>query len=67
MAIFEKLFWINVKVFILYALTSTILLAQIDYLNESQVETKIRLKWFNDAKYGMFIHFGLYSQLGGEW
>ncbi len=24
-------------------------------------------KWFNDAKYGMFIHFGLYSHLGGIW
>lgn len=25
-------------------------------------------KWFNDSEYGMFIHYGLYSQLGkGEW
>ena len=24
-----------------------------------------RMRWFTDAKYGMFIHFGLYSQLGG--
>ncbi len=23
------------------------------------------MQWFLDAKYGMFIHFGLYSQLGG--
>ena len=26
-----------------------------------------RMQWFADAQYGMFIHFGLYSQLGGEW
>lgn len=27
-----------------------------------------RLKWFEDARYGMFIHWGLYSVLGrGEW
>lgn len=26
-----------------------------------------RMAWFNKANYGMFIHFGLYSQLGGEW
>ena len=26
-----------------------------------------RMQWFADAHYGMFIHFGLYSQLGGEW
>ena len=26
------------------------------------------LKWFTDSKYGMFIHYGLYAQLGrGEW
>ena len=26
------------------------------------------LQWFNDAQFGMFIHYGLYSQLGkGEW
>lgn len=24
-------------------------------------------KWFSDAKYGMFIHFGLYSILAGEY
>lgn len=23
--------------------------------------------WFNDGKYGLFIHFGLYSMLGGEY
>ena len=24
-------------------------------------------KWFTDAKYGLFVHWGLYSILGGEW
>ena len=38
-----------------------------DYLHESQEEIDARMGWFTDAKYGMFIHFGLYSQLGGEW
>lgn len=38
-----------------------------DFLNESEEEFNKRLQWFTDAKYGMFIHFGLYSQLGGEW
>ena len=23
-----------------------------------------RLHWFKDARFGMFIHWGLYSQLG---
>ncbi|MGN6369187.1 MAG: alpha-L-fucosidase [Phycisphaerae bacterium] len=26
-----------------------------------------RLEWFKDAKFGMFIHWGLYSQLAGEY
>ena len=26
-----------------------------------------RLAWWHEAKFGMFIHWGLYSQLGGEW
>jgi len=24
-------------------------------------------KWFKEAQYGMMVHFGLYSLLGGEW
>jgi hypothetical protein len=27
-----------------------------------------RIKWFREARFGMFIHWGIYSQLGrGEW
>lgn len=26
-----------------------------------------RLKWWNEARYGMFIHWGLYAVLAGEW
>ncbi|MCG6189718.1 alpha-L-fucosidase [Maribellus maritimus] len=36
-----------------------------NYLNESKEEYQRRMEWFTDSKYGMFIHFGLYSQLGG--
>ncbi|MEO0510458.1 MAG: alpha-L-fucosidase [Verrucomicrobiota bacterium] len=28
---------------------------------------KARTQWFAEVQYGMFIHFGLYSMLGGEW
>ena len=37
----------------------------VNYLEESDEDFSKRMQWFNDAKYGMFIHFGLYSQLGG--
>lgn len=26
-----------------------------------------RLKWFEEARYGLFIHWGLYAELGGMW
>ncbi len=37
------------------------------YVEESTNDYEKRMEWFSDAKYGMFIHFGLYSQLGGVW
>ncbi|MEO7463810.1 MAG: alpha-L-fucosidase, partial [Ferruginibacter sp.] len=34
---------------------------------ETEEEYNNRMQWWKDAKYGMFIHFGLYSILGGEY
>ena len=34
---------------------------------ETRAERDARMKWWRDAKFGMFIHFGLYSGLAGEW
>ena len=37
-------------------------------MKESKIVYEKRIKWFRDAGLGMFIHWGLYSQLGhGEW
>ncbi len=33
----------------------------------SQSQDDMRMEWWRDARYGMFIHFGLYSIQGGEW
>ncbi len=37
----------------------------------SQPETKVkhdtRMQWWREARFGMFIHWGLYSILAGEW
>ena len=40
---------------------------QVDYLNESEEEKNERLSWWNDAKFGMFIHWGLYAVPAGEY
>jgi len=43
------------------------------YLKEYKKEYKknpkaANLQWFKEARFGMFIHYGLYSRLGrGEW
>jgi alpha-L-fucosidase len=32
-----------------------------------EITKEQRIAWWKDAKFGMFIHWGLYSQLAGEW
>ncbi len=34
---------------------------------ESEAEHDRRMKWFREARFGMFIHWGLYSVPAGEW
>lgn len=41
--------------------------ARIEIKEESLEDYQERMEWFVNAPYGMFIHFGLYSTLGGEW
>lgn len=35
--------------------------------HETAEEHDARMAWFRDARFGMFIHWGLYAQAGGEW
>ena len=35
-------------------------------LYENETQRNKRMKWWRDAKFGMFIHYGLYSGLAGE-
>ncbi|MDR2473573.1 MAG: alpha-L-fucosidase [Tannerella sp.] len=34
---------------------------------ESQKQLDRRMAWYNEAKFGCFIHWGVYSLAGGEW
>ncbi len=34
---------------------------------ESPAERSARMHWFNDARFGLFIHWGVYSTAGGVW
>ena len=37
------------------------------YLNESKADRYARMKWWQEARFGMFIHWGLYAIPAGEW
>src|SRR6476619_6478551 len=34
---------------------------------ETQAQRDARMKWWRDARFGMFVHWGLYSGLAGTW
>ena len=55
-----------------FALLNFSIVAQVaimpDILKETPEQHKQRMEWWHDAKFGMFIHWGLYSKIGkGEW
>ncbi len=41
--------------------------AEKDFTKETPQEKRDRLAWFRDARFGMFIHWGLYAVPAGEW
>ena len=34
---------------------------------ETSADREARMKWFREARFGMFIHWGVYSVPAGEW
>jgi alpha-L-fucosidase len=38
-----------------------------NYLDETPAQRDARMKWWADARFGMFIHWGIYSVPAGEW
>jgi alpha-L-fucosidase len=40
---------------------------QKDFSNESKESIEARMKWWHDARFGMFIHWGVYSVPAGEY
>ena len=38
-----------------------------DFWNETAEMRDARMGWFREARFGMFIHWGLYSAAAGEW
>jgi len=38
-----------------------------DFMQETQTERAARMAWWHEARFGMFIHWGLYAVPAGEW
>jgi alpha-L-fucosidase len=41
--------------------------AAADYMDETAAQHDTRMHWWRQARFGMFIHWGLYSEAAGEW
>jgi alpha-L-fucosidase len=39
----------------------------VDYLTETKDDRDQRMEWWQEARFGMFIHWGLYAVPAGEW
>jgi len=44
-----------------------LMLSAITVISKSQIHTNKRAEWFTDARFGMFIHWGVYSGAEGFW
>jgi len=40
---------------------------KVDYLQETKADKDVRMEWWREARFGMFIHWGLYAVPAGEW
>lgn len=40
---------------------------QANFLDEPAIERDLRMQWWRDARFGMFIHWGLYAVPAGTW
>jgi alpha-L-fucosidase len=39
----------------------------VDYMTETKEARDVRMEWWRQARFGMFIHWGLYAVPAGEW
>jgi len=56
-------------VFLTVFLNSQLIFSQTktNFLSETRAQKTQRMKWWEEARFGLFIHWGLYSVPAGEW
>ena len=57
----------NIFLLLFFVSCANVTFGQVATTSEMVIDQESRLEWFRDAKFGMFIHWGVYSQAGGEW
>ncbi|MBN1807293.1 MAG: alpha-L-fucosidase [Sedimentisphaerales bacterium] len=66
----------RVRFFLLVSLASVFFMIPIssacasgthDWRTETKEQRDSRMQWWRDGRFGMFVHWGLYSGLGGTW
>lgn len=55
------------KKIILFLLLTFFSINAQNYTLETKEERDVRMQWWRDARFGLFIHWGLYSIPAGEW
>src|ERR1700733_4347859 len=62
---------IRLKLLLLSLLTVRLTCASVsaaaDYMDETAAQHNARMNWWRQARFGMFIHWGLYAEAAGEW
>ena len=48
-------------------LTISLVLPLLNINAQTTTDKDLRMKWWREARFGMFIHWGLYSIPAGEW
>ena len=51
----------------MFLFMTSAVLPQQDFTRETKRQKDERMKWWRDARFGMFIHWGLYAIPAGEW
>ncbi len=55
------------KILLLFSFIFLLTCGSKNYLIESQADRDARMEWWREARFGMFIHWGLYAIPAGEW
>jgi alpha-L-fucosidase len=55
------------KILIAFLLSINLCQSQNNFLHETKSQYDARMSWWKEARFGLFIHWGLYSIPAGEW